>query len=127
MDQQGKPSLESAIRDEAERRLRRFRLGRQVVPVHDHAPRGRLQQPRDDPHGRRLSRAVRAEKAVDLARLDVEADAVDRRERAEGLDQVLNGNHRVRGCWRGSRDGDDQHPPGARLGIGIESGVRSPA
>ena len=72
---------ERPIGNEAERRLGGLGLGRHVVAVDDDAPGGRLQQPRNHPQRRRLAGAVRAEEAVDLARRDVEADAVDRGER----------------------------------------------
>ena len=74
---------ERPIGDEAERRLRalRARVARSW-PLTRMRPGRRLQQPGDHPERRRLAGAVRAEEAVDLAGLDVEADAVDRGERA---------------------------------------------
>jgi hypothetical protein len=78
---------ERAVRDEAERALGFLGLGREVVAVDRNAARGRLQQTGDHPDRGGLAGAVRAQEAVDLARPHVEADAVDRAERAEGLDQ----------------------------------------
>jgi hypothetical protein len=69
--------------------------------------RGRLQQPGDHPDRRRLAGAVGAEEAVDSPRQDLETDAVHRGERPVSLDEIGNGNHRV-------RDGlDQQVMPGA--------------
>ena len=48
-----------------------------VEPCDLGPPRSREQQGAQHMDERRLSRAVRAEKAVDLTRLDVEVDAVD--------------------------------------------------
>ena len=60
---------ERPIGNEAERRLGRFGLGRQIVAVDEDAAGGRLQQPGNHADRRRLAGAVRAEEAVDLARL----------------------------------------------------------
>ena len=48
---------------------------------------GRRHAP-DHAHGRALARAVRAEEAEDLARVDVHIDAVDRDEVVEGLHEA---------------------------------------
>jgi hypothetical protein len=48
-----------------------------------------------DPHGRRLAGAVRAEEAEDLAALDAEADVVDGRDTAISLREVLDLNHEL--------------------------------
>ena len=50
------------------------------------------QQRREHVHGRRLARAVGAEEAVDLARADLEVDAVD------GLDAALELAHEALGA-----------------------------
>ena len=61
---------------------------------------GRREQRREHVHRRRLARTVGAEKAVDLARVDVQVDAVDRTralleltDEAVGLDAVRPGSH----------------------------------
>src|SRR6185436_679380 len=79
---------ERTVRDVPQRRFRRLGMRGKVVIVHHDAARGRLEQPRNHPQGRGLSSAVRTEKAVDLPRLHVEADAVDGGELAVLLDQV---------------------------------------
>ena len=81
------------VGNEAERRLRGFRMRREIVAVDDDAPGRRLQQAGNHPDRRGLSRAVRSEKAVNLSGIHVEIDAVDGRERAVLFPQILNGNH----------------------------------
>ena len=63
----------------------------------------------EHPQRRRLAGAVRSEQAGDRAVACVEADAVDRRDRAELLAELLDANHRV--CAR-TRD------PASRDGVG---------
>ena len=109
---------ERPIGDESERRLRELRLRGDVVPVDHDAAGGRLQQPGDHAERRRLSRAVRAEEAVNLSRLDVEADAVDRGELAVLLDEIVDGNHRGDGLHQ-------QQAPVRRCGTSSEIGERS--
>ena len=55
----------------------------------------RRQQAGQHFHCRRLAAAVRAEKAEDLAPLDGEADAVDRREIAEAAGQIARDDDRL--------------------------------
>ena len=88
---------ERAVGNEPERGLRELRLGGGIMAVHDDASRGRLQQAGDHPQRRRLARAVRPEEAVNLARLHVERDVVNRRELAVLLDQVVE--RRSSSCW----------------------------
>ena len=49
-------------------------LGASVEPEHPRRARGRLDQVQEQPHRRRLARAVGAEEAEDLARLDLEVE-----------------------------------------------------
>ena len=60
--------------------------------------RRRLEQARDHPQRRRLSGAVGTEEAVDFAGLHVEAYAVDGRELAVRLDEIVDRNRH--GCPR---------------------------
>src|SRR5262249_51058568 len=125
---------ERPVGNEAERRFRLLRLDREIVAVHQNPPGGRLQQSRDHPDRRRLARAVRAEEAVDLPRLDREAHAVDGSEGPVTLDEVFDRDHRARlvvtqhvrpartgnGTGRGP---EDWEPRPTR--IGVELGARS--
>src|SRR5207249_3947562 len=67
--------------------------------------------------------SVRPQEPVDLARRDVEADVVHRREGAVLLDEVLDADHR---CYRGGRDQQPRSPP-SRRGIGMSIGLMSEA
>ena len=60
-----------------------------VEPVDEGPPRRRRQQTAEHAQRRRLSSAVRSEKAHDLPARHLEADAVDRLDHAVGLDEVL--------------------------------------
>jgi hypothetical protein len=60
------------------------------------APLGGLEDAAEHPEGRRLASAVRAEEAVELARLDPEVDVVDRREGAEPLGEPLGQDRGLR-------------------------------
>ena len=70
---------ERPIGNEAERRLRRLGLRSRSWPLTTMRPDGRLQQAGNHPHRRRLAGAVGPEEAVNLAGLNGERDAVDRR------------------------------------------------
>ena len=72
-----------------------------IEPGHGRAARGGREQRREHQDGRRLSRAVGTEEAVDLARRDVQVDAVNRpdpalelADEALGLDRVRRSGHR---------------------------------
>ena len=69
--------VERAIRDAEDRR----------------APRGRMDEPENRPHGRRLPGAVRAEEAGDRPRRDREREIVDREGRAVPLREPLDLDH----------------------------------
>jgi hypothetical protein len=88
---------ERAVGNESERRFRRLGMGGQVVSVHQHTAGGRLQETADHAERGGLAGAVWPEKPVDLARGDVEADAVHGCELPVRLDQILNGDHRCDG------------------------------
>ena len=78
-----------------------------VEPRHGGAARVGAEQGREDPDGRGLARAVRAEQAEDGALLDHEVDAVERADlvlaAAVDLDQAL-GDDRLRALRRGDHD-----------------------
>ena len=66
------------------------------VDAVDHCrPRRGLQQAAHHADGRRLARAIRAEKAKDFPSLDFEADAIDSRKRAEPARQIADEDRRV--------------------------------
>jgi hypothetical protein len=66
-----------------------------VLSVERDAPRRRLEQSREDPHERRLARAVRTEQ-TEHARRDVEIDPLERGDGAGiDLDQVAKDEHGV--------------------------------
>ena len=67
---------------------------REIVTVDDDAAGSRLQQPGDHADARRLAGAVRTEEAVNLPGRHAQRDAVDRREAAVALDEILDGDHR---------------------------------
>jgi transposase InsO family protein len=73
--------------DEAGDTLQRRDRQLRVRAEQPHAPRGRADQAEHHPQRRRLSRAVRAEVAVDVARVYVDVDPTDRREVAVALDE----------------------------------------
>jgi len=64
-----------------------------VEPVDLDFSARRLEQGGQNLDGRRLARAVGAQKGKDFARFDGERNLGDGRERAENFDQVLNTNH----------------------------------
>ncbi len=73
-----------------------------VEPSHPHPPGRRRQQRGEDQHGRRLARAVGAEKAVDLAGRHTQVDSIDRAhaplevaDEAFDLDPLSAGAHRL--------------------------------
>ena len=68
-------------------------LGRHVEPEHRRAARRRREQAAEDADQRRLAGAVRAEQAVDAARVHLEVHAVERGEVAELARHVA-----TRGC-----------------------------
>ncbi len=76
-------------------------LGHHVESAHPGASPGGFEQGGEHPDHRGLPGAVGAEKAVDLAGSDVEIDAVDRREVAEGAAKAF-GFH---GCSMGGAHG----------------------
>ena len=51
-----------------------------------------------DPHGRRLARAVGADEAEHVAAIELEVDLVDGEQLAVFLRQVVNFNHRMVSC-----------------------------
>ena len=65
------------LQGDADALAHQVRLGGDVVAGDERAAAGRAQQRDEHPHGRRLARAVGAQEAVDLARSDLEVDAVD--------------------------------------------------
>jgi hypothetical protein len=65
------------LESDADRLSHLARLGDDVVAGDPGAAAGRAKQRRQHPHGRRLAGAVRPEERVDLARCDLEVDAVD--------------------------------------------------
>jgi len=69
-------------------------LAPDVVPVDEHLPRSRVDDPADDADERRLAGAVRTEEREDLALRDLEVDRLQRLEaRREGLAQLLDGEN----------------------------------
>src|SRR5690349_10468322 len=84
-------------RDAAPRDLVR-RHPRDVLAVEDQTARGRLVDARDQVEDRRLAGAVGPDDREDLARLDLEAHAVDGPEAAEVHDEAVRGEeaHRSR-------------------------------
>ena len=97
---------EGTIRNEPQRRLGGFGRDGQVVAVDQDVPGGRLQQAGDHANGGGLAGAVRTEKPVNLARLHLEADAIDRGERAVALDETSDRDH-----LQSSLAPIDQQPP----------------
>lgn len=72
------------------------------VEAHNHgSSAGGQHQRRQDAEHRSLTASVRAEKAKDLRRIDVEGNAVERLALAVGMAQVLDGNYRQLGGWAG--------------------------
>src|SRR5437899_2316704 len=71
------------------------RLLEDVEAVDPHRARGRRQEAGDDPHGRRLSGAVGAEKAEDLPGSSGEGDVADGSKLAVALGQARDFDHRV--------------------------------
>ena len=76
-------------------------LGHHVESAHPGSPPGGFEQGGEHPDHRGFPGAVGAEKAIDLAGSDVEIDAVDRREVAEGAAKTF-GFH---GCSMGGAHG----------------------
>jgi hypothetical protein len=90
----GKPSL---LRVWAHRRGREGRVVPHDVETGDPpVPGVRPQQRGEDPHQRRLARAIRAEQAQHPPRLDVQTHADERLNRAERLANALDLDHGVR-------------------------------
>jgi hypothetical protein len=85
-----------------------------VVPVDARRARRRRDEAREDAHRGRLARAVRPEKAHDLAAAHFEVDLVDRTERPEALGQVVRVDHDVGG----------RHPASGKL-MTANGGFRS--
>ncbi len=80
------------LRHVADAPLDFFRIAAHVDAVYDRRSRRGLQQSAHHPDGRGLAGAVRAEKAEDLTTVHREADAIDRRKRAESARQIANDN-----------------------------------
>ena len=64
-----------------------------AVPSRSTSPPSRVEQPADHRDRRRLARAVRAEQAVGLALVDLEADPADGLDRPVSLAQVAGAEH----------------------------------
>ena len=69
------------------------RLIEDVESGHDHLAFGRRHEAGDDPHGRGLTGAVRAEETEDFAPLDAKGQIVDRGDAAVALRGVLDLYH----------------------------------
>jgi hypothetical protein len=74
--------------------LRIDRMRENVVPGHGRPPLGRRHVPGQDPHRRRLSRAVRTQKTENLSSLDLEADVVNCGHATVAFRDVLDLYHR---------------------------------
>src|SRR5258706_9502734 len=68
---------------------------RHVVAGNEHASAVGRKRPAEEPQHGRLPRSVRSDQCTDLARRDVERDAVDGCERAEALREALRDKDRL--------------------------------
>src|SRR5450432_359555 len=84
---------ERTIWDVAEHRLRRDRILRDIDAVDVHCSRRRLQNPRDHPQRRRLSRTVGSEESKELPMRHVEIDRIHGGEGAVFLGQPFQLDH----------------------------------
>ena len=87
----GRPLVDvRRLGDEVDPPADRLELARDVVAEHPRAPARRLRPAGEDADHRRLPGAVGAEQAEDLARRDLQADAVQRAHVAVALREVLD-------------------------------------
>ena len=97
----------------ADRGAQALGVARHAVAEHLRRAGGRLEEPHQHAHERRLARAVRPEAAEDLAPPHGEVDAVDGDARAEAAREPA-GQDRDRGCV-GGHDGSQRHEHLRRL------------
>ena len=86
-----------ALREIAEARANVQGVVEDVMALHLRHARGGRDEAREDAHGGRLAGAVGTEEADDLAAAHLEADIVERTERAVTLGQPVRVNHHVGG------------------------------
>ena len=100
----GQPIVEARVlKDDADRLADQVRPHDHVVTVDDGGPRRRPQHRAEHVDRRRLARAVRPEKAEDLALMNLEFHAGDGDKLAEFANE-LTGFNRVHGCsWHAAR------------------------
>ena len=82
-------------RDVGEASVQCDRVGPRVAAEHGHRAAVGSEQAEQDPDRHRLARAVRPEKAVDLAAIDLQVEPVQRARRAEGLDETRDRDDRL--------------------------------